>query len=250
MPSGRLPSFNWRNVQCNRKATGSVGAGVKNALYVAGFLCLCAIGWLACEAAMTQRAARVSLADIHELKGQAKQLLTDADRTTVIIAGSATNVERSTRQWKDQSIAQAQQATQAAKTLNGDLIQFGTLLETATSTLQTQSNGLNALETTVGTSFTNLNESVQPSLKNLADASAALAQRTPVILDNLSQTSAQGVIIATNVSGATDDIHQTTHDVAAFTHRELAPVKGVWNTFKAILMEFAGPAASVATAIK
>jgi hypothetical protein len=43
---------------------------------------------------------------------------------------------------------------------------------------------------------------------------------------------------------------RATTDIADFTHRELAPVKGTWNLIKHFLMEFAGPGAQVATAIK
>ncbi len=53
-----------------------------------------------------------------------------------------------------------------------------------------------------------------------------------------------------NLAGMTADGKQMTADSAAFVHRELAPVKGAWNSIKAFLFEIAGPAASVATALR
>lgn len=55
---------------------------------------------------------------------------------------------------------------------------------------------------------------------------------------------------AGNLDGMTADGKKITADAAAFVHRELAPVKGIWNTIKYILKDFAEPLAAAATAIK
>jgi hypothetical protein len=64
----------------------------------------------------------------------------------------------------------------------------------------------------------------------------AILQHADVSMANLETMSVNGA--------------RATTDIADFTHRELAPVKGTWNLIKHFLMEFAGPSAQVATAIK
>ena len=46
------------------------------------------------------------------------------------------------------------------------------------------------------------------------------------------------------------NLDATSSDIHAFVHRETTPVRGTWNLIKNFLMEFAGPAAQVATAAK
>lgn len=53
-----------------------------------------------------------------------------------------------------------------------------------------------------------------------------------------------------NLTGMTADGKRIGDDTAAFVHRELAPARGTWNVVKAFLFQIAGPAASVASAIR
>jgi archaellum component FlaC len=165
--------------------------------------------------------------------------LTDTRRTVVIVGGAATNIERSTRQWKDQSLSQSQAATEATKRLNSDLQELGTLLSTADSALETQSKSLSDLETQVGTSIESTLAQTSPTLLNLSTASESLSKQLPPILDNLSQTSAQTVTISKNVSTATEEVSLTTHDVRevadAFRNDYLKPRNRIWAEFKALL---------------
>ena len=83
--------------------------------------------------------------------------------------------------------------------------------------------------------------SLKPGIDNMVLASKAAA-------DDLADPSIHAILATT--AGTSANVEMTTHDVAAFAHRELAPVKGTWNLIKAFLMEFAGPAAEIATAAK
>lgn len=95
---------------------------------------------------------------------------------------------------------------------------------------------------------------LQPILADLGTGAAAFAKQTPGILSNLSDTSAQTVIVARNTADTTVSIDASAHDIQAFIHRETTPVRGTWNVIKGFLKEFlrefAGPAAQVATASK
>ena len=79
-----------------------------------------------------------------------------------------------------------------------------------------------------------------------ATTSAANAMADPAVHDTLAHFDA----VAGNLEGMSQDGRRVTSDVAAFTHRELAPVRGTWNLIKSFLVEFAGPLSSVATAAK
>jgi hypothetical protein len=81
------------------------------------------------------------------------------------------------------------------------------------------------------------------------DLTASLEMLPPIMAD-LQKTGDQTVIISQNTADSSHEIDLTLHDVQAFAHRELSPIRGTWNVLKGILMEFAGPAAEVATAIK
>jgi type VI protein secretion system component VasK len=177
---------------------------------------------------------------------QLTQLLTDADRTTIIVAGTMTNLEKETRQWKDQSLAQSQSATAAASQLNSDLQVLGTLLATANSTLMKQDASLTNLEQQAGESIA----ATRPILSDLTATSDAFAKEVPPILQNVNDSTAQTVLVSQNVSDTTKSMDASAHDIQAFIHRETSPVTGTWNVIKGFLREFAGPAAQVATAIK
>jgi hypothetical protein len=91
-------------------------------------------------------------------------------------------------------------------------------------------------------------EELQPLIDNgiRATSAAAAAMSDPAIHETLDHLDAS----AGNLEGMSADGKKMTADVAAFTHRELAPVRGTWHVIKSFLMEFAGPAAQVATAAK
>jgi hypothetical protein len=92
----------------------------------------------------------------------------------------------------------------------------------------------------------------------LRDADASTAKVGPLLIaltDKVNDPDFDAIITNANKSmanivGITGDTKQITGDTAAFVHRELAPVKGVWNTIKAFLFEIAGPAAQIATSAK
>ena len=55
---------------------------------------------------------------------------------------------------------------------------------------------------------------------------------------------------AAHLNGVSASMEASANDVQQFIHRELTPVRGTWNLVKKFLQGIAGPAASVATAIK
>jgi hypothetical protein len=91
-------------------------------------------------------------------------------------------------------------------------------------------------------------DDLKPMIDNgiRATAAAATAMGDPAIHETL--THVDGA--AGNLDGMSADGKKITADVAAFTHRELAPVRGTWNLIKGVLRDFAGPAAEVATSVK
>lgn len=220
---------------------------MKHAIEAAALIALISATFLCVELARAVHSFNVSLP---ETQKQISGLLTDVDRTTIIIAGTATNIEKASREWKDQSLSQSQAATIATRQLNSDLQGLGALLSTANSTLLMQSKSLSNLETQVGKSIGDTLAQTSPSLTNLSNASRSLSEQLPPILSNLSDTSAQTVLIAKNTADTTASVDASAHDIQAFIHRETTPVRGTWNVIRGFLMEFAGPAAQVATAAK
>jgi ABC-type transporter Mla subunit MlaD len=72
-----------------------------------------------------------------------------------------------------------------------------------------------------------------------ATTAAAAAMSDPAIHETLA-----------HVDGVAGNLDATSGDIRTFVHRETTPVRGTWNVIKSFLMEFAGPAAQVATAAK
>jgi hypothetical protein len=203
---------------------------------VAAFCCLCALTFLAVELA---RAVYSVNKEIPGYERQVSGLLTDADRTTIIIAGTATNIEKSTRQWKDQSLSQSQAATRATILLNTDLGQLGTLLATANSTLLKQDASLSALEAQAGQSIADTQAQLQPSLLSLSQATTTLAKESGPILQSINDSSAQLVLSSQHIASGTNHIDATTKDVQdvadAFRNDYLKPRNRAWAYFKAII---------------
>lgn len=172
------------------------------------------------------------------------QLITDADRTTIIIAGTATNIEKSTRQWKDEASSQARAATQATIQLNTDLKSLDTLLDTANTTLVTQSDSFAALQAQTSKSINELVTKAGPSLDSLSLSTANLSQSLPPILKNINDASAQTVTIAQNTAQGTAELNATTHDIRqvadAFRNDYLKPRNRLYFYFKELLSIAAG----------
>lgn len=84
----------------------------------------------------------------------------------------------------------------------------------------------------------------QDSHDSLAQSQALLKAGT----DDLQDPAIKKATQATEESA--ENVDATTRDFAAWVHRETAPVRGTWNVLKEILFEIAGPAASVASAVK
>ena len=155
-------------------------------------------------------------------------ILADAHRTVIITGAAVRNIELGTRTWQKKQNAMADQAIEAEESLNAALRSLGTTADALSTLSQAQNQRLSALEEQLSTSVT----MTQPAIGSLTSA-----------LSNASRASA-------NIADTTASMDASAHDVQAFIHRETTPVRGTWNVIKSFLREFAGPSASVATAIK
>lgn len=109
-------------------------------------------------------------------------------------------------------------------------------------------DGTTALETDAARDLTDTTIKIDDTIGALrpmidggihATTAAAAAMSDPAIHETLA-----------HVDGVAGNLDATSGDIRGFVHRETTPVRGTWNVIKSFLMEFAGPAAQVATAAK
>jgi uncharacterized protein Yka (UPF0111/DUF47 family) len=210
-------------------------------------LTLLAVAALAVEGSLLLRQTRK---DEVQIAQQTSQTLSNVDRTVIIVGGAATNIEKETREFKDQSVQQAKAATEATQLLNDDLKSFGTLISTANTTLQTQSASLTNLENQSTQTLTNTDKHIDDVFTQLQPALQALSTQTPIIAQNVADISSNANTTSENLADTSLQVKLTATDFQQFVHRETTPVRGTWNLMKGMLEHFAGPAASVATAVK
>lgn len=207
------------------------------------------------------------LSDVHyqvdRISWDTQQLLVTANQATVNLRDAAAAARDASTTAKDAANAEAgywqKTSVETYKTI-------ASLRLTITRTDQTLNDALGpqlvsalhaAADATTGTA-SDLHETVtalQPTLKNLADASAgaARAMNDPSItasLANVQETSAATAATAAQLQQIAEHLDGAAADVQAFVHRETTPARGTWNVIKTFLMEFAGPGAQVATAVK
>lgn len=184
--------------------------------------------------------------------------ITDLRRTVLIAGGAATNLEKTLAMERQAAGAQINMAQQAASAIEGaglaadrfitntDAQLNVALLPELRDTIAKQQQAFSLIESQATRNLADLDAAenqLTPALANFNRASAALANQIPPILGNVQATSA-------NTASTTAELEASAHDIRIFLDRELAPVRGTWNVIKGFLMEFAGPAAQVATAFK
>ena len=208
-------------------------------LYMAGFVACIAIGYAALEAGLFLQQGRH---DEVQLAQQTSTTLTNINRTVLIVGGTTTNIEKMTRDWKDQSVAQVKAATEATTLLNDDLTQLGVLIQTANTSLVNQNVQLTALEKQGSDALVGADAKTDALFTQLQPAIDSISTNVPVTMKNVTS-------ITTTSADTSEQFALTSHDFHAFVHRETAPVRGTWNILKSIFTSFAGPSAQVATAI-
>jgi hypothetical protein len=243
---------------------------VKLLLQIMGCAALGALVWLCCEAALTQRAARPALAGLN----QSANLLNAKDGSIAKLNATLSGVDKMVEVGTDAAQKQADfydpkkpgGATQqiqrilvdAKKLIGRTDINLNGGLDPITKqrvagglpSLAAALESTNALASRAALDIDTTSGRMQPILADLGAGATAFAQKTPEILQHVDDSTAQLVITSQNVAGATDDVHATTHDIAAYVHRETTPIRGTLNLIKSFLVTFAGPAAQVATAVK
>jgi chromosome segregation ATPase len=203
--------------------------------------------------------------DVHRAIGPAAAKLDneidEAHRATLEIGLTAENLRKATAAWQQASQSQIAATSQVTAQLNANLAQlhqsvgqlnvtFADLQELVQHT-DASLNGEHGVLPELAQEEIQLEgatNALQNTLLNANNAAFNLALLTSdsnlkKTLDGLAQTSA-------NAAATTAHLDATAGDIEAFVHRETTPVRGAWNTIKAFLTSFAGPAAEIATSIK
>lgn len=158
--------------------------------------------------------------------------LVDLHRTLLVAGGAITNIEKGTRAWQSKQNQLADQAITAEGNLNVVLLSLNNLAAQLSSSLKDQNQSALSLEA-----------GMSESIGSLDSLSSSLKTQMAPIARNLDSSSA-------NIASTTASMDASAKDVQAFIHRETTPVRGTWHVIRGFLESFAGPAASIATAIK
>jgi hypothetical protein len=191
------------------------------------------------------------------------QILTDADRTIVIAAGAATNIEKSLRAERDASKDQIESSTAAMKKFNATLDDLHLVLVNANGVVTHIDGAVVHVDAAVvqltaqaSTAIADLDvavKDVQPILAHLGDASASLADlaKDPSIrasLIELDKATAETNSILANLDAIAASGNRDAQMLEARLRQALKPASLAKTIFERAL-GLAGPAASVATAV-
>lgn len=206
--------------------------------------------------------------DAHRALAPLPATITDARRTVLVLGGASTDLEKTLKIERDAATQQIATANQAAASLAAAGVAVNALLGRTDASLNDPKSGvLPQLSAAIAqanagagrlTAQAQINladldaaeKQILPGIENFNRASLELAQQMPPILGNVQQITGSTVETAQHVDQTSDYVELSMHDVQQFIHRETTPVRGTWNVLKGFLMEFAGPAAQVATAAK
>ena len=196
--------------------------------------------------------------DVHRATRQLPALATDVDRSVLILAGAGTNLEKTLRAERDASAAQLAASAEAQRKLNLVLDstritigQANHVLADLDSAIQMQDHNLSVVEQQATAAIATLELQMQQLDPAIKSANVALANTARLSADPALHETLLHVDATTAAMQATGELVQDSmKDIHDFIHRETAPVRGAWNTIKAFLREFAGPAAQVAVAAK
>lgn len=139
-------------------------------------LCLLAVTLCLCAALLEFRKlahdADVSVRISDGVQAKANQLLTDANRTVIIIGATATNVEKASRAWEKSSQEQASQTTMAMSNVSAAAKQ----LTTSISSVEQSTSGLLwSTQSAITQQNAELSETQQILRQSLNSANALLA---------------------------------------------------------------------------
>jgi hypothetical protein len=169
-------------------------------------------------------------------------LVTDADRTIVIAAGAATNVEKASRAWESASKDQAsatltamQSVTAVAKQVSvfisktDDSInsRFVPALQTS---LEQQNASLLANQSQFSSEMKDMEAATQQLQKTLADADAVIADPA------MKETLANAATSSQNLASATADAAGTMKDVRIAVDHEVKVLLAPANKVKVVVM--------------
>lgn len=199
--------------------------------------------------------------DLHRAAGQLRGVLAHADTAMASFATASAALENAAQ---GQQSYVARDSRELAKTVadahdllvHTDLALNGTparpgLLANLSEAVKTQSDSALSTQAQLRASMkavTDLSAELEAGAQNL---NAAAANSAKITADpNLAAALASFADSSKNVASTTAHLDASAADIQAFIHRETAPVRGTWNTIKAFLRDFAGPAAQIATSVK
>jgi hypothetical protein len=208
------------------------------------------------EGALFLRSARLDLAPIADTLKKTNSLLDQtatAEKNAIATAGQYSDqLARQASDWQKSQLQVYKAITDTKeilvrtdRSLNDVLVpRLAATLDASVTLQNTAAQNITATTARIDGTIDSLRPAIDNSIK--ATAAAADAMSDPGIHETM--TFAAGS--AANFQSMTADGAKITNDTAAFIHRETAPVRGTWNVLKKFLFEIAGPAASVATAVK
>jgi hypothetical protein len=193
-------------------------ASLLSALTLAALFVLIEAGILVRRA---QMAIPAIVADVHNTA-------TDYQRVAQVTVGVEAPLRAMLKANKESSDQVARNSVAATKQLTADLVDLGATIQTANTAIGHIDKAVADTAQSVTADISDTNQELKPILADLATSSEALAKQTPVILGQLT-------ITTQNVAGITDDTHHATTDLAAYVHRNTAPVRGTYNLIKSLI---------------
>lgn len=217
---------------------------------------LLALTFALVESGLFVRRASIEFTKFTPIADKLTKLTSDADQTVLHLdktAGVLNDAAKQQAEYWPKELQETRKVTAAAKelivrtdlSLNGGPSVRG-VLPGLTGAIGTTNDAIEHLTADIDSTH----NQISPVLDNLALSTDAMAKQTPVILQNLQETSKQTVLVSENVAGTTDELHGTATDIHAYIHRETTPARGTWNLIKSFLVRFAGPSANVVTATR
>jgi len=193
---------------------------------------------------------------INALRPKAVQALTDLDRTTVIVAGAATNIEKASRAWEQASKDQSAQTTKAMQRVSaaaGGLSSFISRTDTSvnvllfpavTEAIRQQNAALLTSQAALQANLAEMQKATQKLQQTLVDADKVIAD------PNLAEASKNLADASQEAAGTLVEAHASVTDVRQvadkFRETYLKPQNVAW----AILKQLIGIGGSMAQMIK